>query len=283
MIRIALPDWIAQRQYFEWQHHHIAYWQAGQGETLLLIHGFPTAAWDWQAVWPSLGEHHHLIAPDLLGFGCSDKPHPYRYRITEQAQMILALLHRHAISRCRILAHDYGDSVAQELISLVHEQKTTLQISDVTFLNGGLFPETHRPVLAQRLLRSWLGPLMAAMMQKGTLKRNFRRLFGEKNPPSDEEIDAFWALINFNQGKRVMPSMIQYMRERQAHRQRWLSAMNESGIPLRLINGVEDPISGKHLVERYRQLISAAEVIELAGVGHYPQIETPDAIVAAMV
>lgn len=43
-------------------------------ETLLLIHGFPTASWDWYKVWDALTARFHVLAPDMLGFGFSDKP-----------------------------------------------------------------------------------------------------------------------------------------------------------------------------------------------------------------
>jgi pimeloyl-ACP methyl ester carboxylesterase len=48
-----------------------------------------------------------------------------------------------------------------------------------------------------------------------------------------------------------------------------------------LINGLEDPISGRSIVARWRQLLPAAPVFELADVGHYPQVEAPEEVLAA--
>jgi pimeloyl-ACP methyl ester carboxylesterase len=47
------------------------------------------------------------------------------------------------------------------------------------------------------------------------------------------------------------------------------------------VNGLEDPVSGAQMVARYRELVPHADVVELPGVGHYPQLEAPDAVVAA--
>lgn len=58
-------------------------------------------------------------------------------------------------------------------------------------------------------------------------------------------------------------------------RDRWLSAMQSGGVPLRVIDGEVDPVSGAHMVERYRQLIADADTVLLPGIGHYPQIEAP--------
>ena len=57
--------------------------------------------------------------------------------------------------------------------------------------------------------------------------------------------------------------------------------MQTSAIPMRLINGLDDPVSGQHLLERYGQLIPHADVVGLEGIGHYPQLEAPGAVLAA--
>ena len=54
-------------------------------------YGFPTASWDWYLLWPKLVEKYHVIAPDLLGFGFSNKPQ-LSLQHTDQANMIEALL-----------------------------------------------------------------------------------------------------------------------------------------------------------------------------------------------
>lgn len=50
---------------------------------------------------------------------------------------------------------------------------------------------------------------------------------------------------------------------------------------MRLIDGMDDPVSGRQLLERYRELIPDADAIELEGIGHYPQVEAPGAVLAA--
>jgi pimeloyl-ACP methyl ester carboxylesterase len=42
-----------------------------------------------------------------------------------------------------------------------------------------------------------------------------------------------------------------------------------------------DPVSGRHLADRYRELVPAADVVVLEGVGHYPQLEAPESVCAA--
>ena len=273
---IALADWRARGQDFEFRGHALRYWTAGPDDAapLLLIHGFPTASWDWHYVWAPLAAQYRLIACDMLGFGDSVKPRGHAYSLLEQADVQQALLaHLGVAGPMHVLAHDYGDSVAQELLARHHEQR--IQLASCVFLNGGLFPETHHPVLVQKLLLSPLGPLFGKLFSRRTLAANFAKVFGPQTQPSEQELDDFWSLIAHNDGPAVMHRLIRYMPERRVQRERWLAAMQRGGVPLRLIDGALDPISGAHMLARYRELIPAADTVSLEGIGHYPQTEAP--------
>lgn len=271
---IALDDWQARGRSFSFNGQAIRYWTAGQGEPLLLIHGFPTASWDWHYLWQPLAQRFRVIACDMLGFGYSAKPRGHTYNLLEQADLQQALLAHLGINEpVHVLAHDYGDSVAQELIA--RHQEGRLPLASCVFLNGGLFPETHRPVLMQKLLLSPLGALLGPLFSRSKLKANLTRVFGPQTPPSEAELDAFWALIAHNDGPKVMHRLIRYMLDRRVNRERWVAAMQETRVPLRVIDGALDPISGAHMVARYRELIESPDTVLLAAIGHYPQTEAP--------
>lgn len=72
-----------------------------------------------------------------------------------------------------------------------------------------------------------------------------------------------------------MHRLIRYMPERRQQRQRWVTAMQATTLPMRVIDGAFDPISGAHMVARYRELISDPDTVLLDGIGHYPQLEAP--------
>jgi pimeloyl-ACP methyl ester carboxylesterase len=79
----------------------------------------------------------------------------------------------------------------------------------------------------------------------------------------------------------VMPQLIGYMAERRRPRTRWVGALVDASVPLRLIDGLADPISGAHMVARCHELVPAVEITELEGIGHYPQVEAPEAVLSA--
>ena len=273
---IALDEWRAQGQALDFRGHTIRYWTAGdtQAQPLLLIHGFPSASWDWHRLWAPLAERYRLIACDMLGFGYSAKPRGHAYSLLEQADLQQALLaHLGERRPLHVLAHDYGDSVAQELIA--RHQEGQLQLAGCVFLNGGLFPETHHPVRVQKLLLGPLGPLIGRLFSRRKLAQSFARIFGPHTQASEAELDALWQLVAYNNGPAVMHRLIRYMPERRQQRQRWVTAMQATTLPMRVIDGAFDPISGAHMVARYRELIADADTVLLDGIGHYPQLEAP--------
>jgi len=279
----TIVDWRRAGAYIE-HHGHRIFWRedgATDAPALLLIHGFPTASCDWETLWPELAKRYRVLAFDMIGFGFSDKPVDYNYSILDQADICEALLRERGIDRYHVLAHDYGDTVAQELLARSVEPGDRPMLQSVCFLNGGLFPETHRPVLIQKLLLSPVGPLVARLTNRKAVARNMRRIFGPRTQPDAALIDAFWELMTMHDGLKVFPQLIGYMPERRLRRERWVGALQATSLPLKLIDGAHDPVSGAHMVQRYRELIARPDITELPGIGHYPQIEAPRDVLAA--
>jgi pimeloyl-ACP methyl ester carboxylesterase len=248
--------------------------------TILLLHGFPTSSWDWQPLWQSLAQDYRLIALDMLGFGFSDKPNNRHYTIHRQADFVESLVSAKALKQFHVLAHDYGDTVAQELLARQLEGAGKGQWQSCCFLNGGLFPETHRALLTQKLLLSPIGGLLNRVTGYAKFCKNFSSVFGQQTKPSEQQLEDFWWLINFNKGKHIFHNLITYMRDRRQHRQRWVTALQQSTIPLALINGSVDPVSGAHMVARYQTLQCRLDYLaELPLIGHYPQVEAPDQVI----
>ena len=276
-----LSHWQSQGEYLSLCGRNIFVIEDGDRSlpTLLFIHGFPTASWDWQPMWQTLKQHFHLVAMDMLGFGFSDKPDQHTYSIHGQADIVEALVEAKSLKQFHVLAHDYGDTVAQELLARQMEGKGAGQWLTCCFLNGGLFPETHRARLIQKLLLSPLGSMLNKLSGYSQFKRSFSGVFGPSTKPDETELKEFWQLINYNDGKHIFHNLITYMRDRKLHRQRWVEVLQHSTIPLALINGSVDPVSGAHMVSRYKELGCRLDYLgELASIGHYPQVEDPEGV-----
>jgi pimeloyl-ACP methyl ester carboxylesterase len=272
---ITLDEWERGGSYSTINGHRIFCREGGSGTPLVLIHGFPTASWDWEGSWAALTERWRVITLDMLGFGFSAKPN-VPYSILRQADLFEARLKALGVSEYHVLAHDYGDTVAQELLA-----RKPAGLKSMCFLNGGLFPETHRALLVQKLLLSPLGGLIARTTSRSRFEASLRRIFGRSTPPSREHLDGYWKLLLHEDGLRVMPKLIHYMPERIEHRERWVGALQTTSVPLKVIDGAADPVSGAHMVARYRELVPSPNVTLLEEIGHYPQVEAPQAVLEA--
>lgn len=285
MLSHRLEDYIKQADFSELFGHRIAHWQSLDFQenhdkgTVLFIHGFPSAAWDWHFQWQHLSEKYRLVSLDLLGFGLSDKPYEHQYSLLEQADIVQSLLNKLGVNKYHILAHDYGDSVAQELLSRQETDKQVAEIMSICFLNGGLFASHHRPLLTQKLLKSRFGGWVSLFMNKASLRKGFNKIFAANSQPSTEDIDILWQLIAHNNGKRVLPKLLSYIDERHQHGKRWIASMISTTAPLYFINGVHDPISGQHMLDHYIDIIPNPRTTAL-NVGHYPQLEAPQDVLS---
>lgn len=161
---------------------------ADRSECLLLLHGFPTSSHDWAHLLPELlSRFGRVVALDFLGMGFSDKPLHHTYSIHEQADITESLLRHLNVTRTHVLAHDYGDTVAQELLARQqHGQSDALFIDSICFLNGGLFPAMHRPRPIQSLLRGPLGFVVSKFVSYGIFQHSFCRVFGPRTQPSEQ-------------------------------------------------------------------------------------------------
>lgn len=277
---MQLEAWYQQGKVLSVNQLEVFYRREGQGETLICLHGFPTSSWDFAALWPALAAKFDTVAHDLIGFGRSDKKHR-AITIKLQADIVEQLAIDLNIHSAHIFAHDLGDTVAQELLARKAEGAARVNWLSCVFLNGGLFPETHIPRKVQTLLASPLGPLVARLISKRAFSKTFRDIFSPQHPPTQNFLDGSWQLLMEGNGRRLMPKLIAYMQERRENRQRWVTPLIESTIPLRLINGTLDPVSGLHAAERYKELVVNADIVLIDHAGHYPHVESPADVLEA--
>jgi pimeloyl-ACP methyl ester carboxylesterase len=218
----------------------------------------------------------------MVGYGFSSKPREWGYTTFDQVDVLQDLIEHLDIPRVHILAHDYGNTITQELLARYAEGRINFEIASICFLNGALFPETHRPIFAQKLLISPLGALFGKLIPDAIFKKNLSKVFGPDTKPSEAELNDYLTLFKHNDGKLIAHRLIRYMTERAKYRERWVPPLQEMSQPFRFINGLADPVSGMHLVERFREIVpDQRDIIELDGIGHFPHLESPAAVVTA--
>jgi pimeloyl-ACP methyl ester carboxylesterase len=85
---------------------HVA--EAGQGDAVVLQHGWPQHWWEWRHLIPPLAERYRVICPDIRGFGWSEEPADDDYLKETLVDDLLALLAELGVERIRFVGHDWG-------------------------------------------------------------------------------------------------------------------------------------------------------------------------------
>lgn len=276
-----LKQWFLNGKFFPYQQYELFYREEGKGKTVVLIHGYPTSSLDWKKVWPSFAAHYQVIALDLLGFGFSDKPAGHAYSVMDHADMLEALFQHLDLNSVNLVAHDLGVGIAQELLARRMRDPALPTIASVVFMNGGLFAEVYRPRFIQKLFASAIGPWIAPKIPKSAFKKAMRNMFGVNSQPGEDDLDIWFEQLEYKDGRHALYGLNKAILDRAVYRERLVAPLQQNLVPMLLLNGADDPNSGAHMAQRYREVVPNAQVIELVGVGHWPMWEAREAVFSA--
>ncbi len=246
---------------------------------MLFLHGYPSSSYDWRFAFDRLKEH-RLLLFDFLGYGLSDKPRDQVYSLQIQADIVEALAGRFGDEPVTIVAHDMGSSVATEILARALEGRLPFQIGSALLFNASLVREKASLLWGQKLLLSRLGPLAARLTNESGFRRQFAGIFSTAHPLSEEEAADQWSLLSQQDGHRLLDRLIYYNRERVTPpwAERWHHALAEWPGRLELAWAELDPICTEDVLQAVLRLRPRVTLTRLPGLGHYPQIEDPQAV-----
>jgi pimeloyl-ACP methyl ester carboxylesterase len=262
--------------------HRLSYRRRGFGASVLMLHGFPTWSFDYAEVAANLEKDHDTVTLDFLGYGASDKPKPYRYSVTESADLVEELVQKLGLKAIHMVAHDYGAIVCQELLDRHRRHVLPFDIAHVFIMNSGIVYKAYRPTRLQKFLRiPLLGGILARHISPERLRAALDRLMGG-NKTTDIQFGDLWYGISLRNGHKLSNLLIRYNNERDVHHARWEWALRSWKGPLTLMWGLMDPVSGSAVLEQARETLPTAKVVALTNVGHFPMIEDPLSVATAI-
>lgn len=151
------------------------YREQGQGRPLVLLHGFGASSFSWRRIMPALSGRCRVIAPDLKGFGLSQKPRDTGYAVADQAELIIDFMRRLDLQNVILGGHSFGGAVAL-LTELTISETSESPISGLILMDAAAYPQPLpaffkilRTPLLNRLTLSLLPP---AMLVRSMLKQS---------------------------------------------------------------------------------------------------------------
>jgi len=253
------------------------------GAALTFLHGYPSCSLDSAPVIDQLTRAWRIVAVDFPGFGASVRPTGHRYSIHAAADAVEGMWHAARVTSTVLVAHDYGVSVAQELLARRAEGALGTEVTAVVWMNGGLYPDLHRPTIGQQMmLDPEHGAEVAAAVTEAMFVDGIRGTWGERRAMDDAEIHEMWCSMDEGGGVAQMHDLLGYLADRRQHEARWRTALETCDLPTAFVWGDLDPVSGAHMIARVEDRIPSARIVRLADVGHWPPLEAPDVVAEAI-
>ncbi len=246
-------------------------------ETMVVLHGYPTSSYDYYKVLPELSKHYRVIIHDHLGFGFSDKPLDYSYSLLDQADLALQLWQLLGVKKIHLLAHDYGTSVATEIIARNNNHELTIEIEKLTLCNGSMHIELSKLRTIQKLLKNkWLGKYVAKLTTYAIFSKNLRNVYFDKTKVSNNELKDMWMQLEYNEGRKVIHKLSQYINERYTYWNRWIGALKETNLQTNIVWAKNDPVAVPAIARLIATEISNNKLFWIENTGHFPMLENPD-------
>jgi haloalkane dehalogenase len=269
----GLPDFPFEPRYREVDGLRLAHIDEGDGQPVLFLHGEPTWSFLWRKVIPPVrNAGYRCIAPDLAGFGRSDKPTEVGwYSYDRHVELVAALLDELDLQDAIGVVHDWGGSIGMRLAVEDPERIGRLVVMDT-----GLFTGRQKMTDAWRAFRDFVE--RTEDLPVGMLVR--RACFTD---PGDEVAAAYEAPFPnpaSKAGARAFPLMLptEPGAPGAAAGQRVLKALREDDRPILSLWADSDPIIPPRVGERFCEAIGAPPPRLIEGASHFLQEDAGEEI-----
>jgi pimeloyl-ACP methyl ester carboxylesterase len=258
---------------------HVA--RAGAGKPLLLLHGWPEFWLTWEPVMTRLAGRYTLVAPDLRGFGDSDKPDG-PYGPEQHATDMLALMDALGFERFGVIGHDVGGAAMQPLARTAPARVTGLFFFDFVYPGiGGRMgaPDRLNHIWYQSFHQMEMAPALVGATRETcrTYIGHFLKNWSHRKDAFDAVLDAF--TDNFMKPGNLAGGFAHY---RAAHAGRIRMMQGEISklppivIPTCVRWAEHDPLFPYAWTDRMSETFINLDLAMLSGVGHFPHREDPD-------
>ncbi|WP_028049626.1 alpha/beta fold hydrolase [Cellulomonas sp. URHD0024] len=262
---------------------HLAYLDVGPvaGPPVLLLHGIPTSSWLYRTIAARLAaDGLRAVAPDLLGFGASDKPAGRDlYAARQQADRLLTLVDHLGLSQVTLVVHDAGGPWGFELVDRHPER-----VAGLVVLNTTAYADAFTPPRDIRALGGPLGPAMLAMMRSPLGRPMVHKMvagFTHAGKSLDPAVtEPHWLALR-DGGTTALRAFAQDLPAFTAEFPRYAAALRRLDAPAAVVWGTHDPVlRADRLVQRFVDdlRLDAADVHLLDGASHFLQEDRPDDI-----
>ncbi len=242
---------------------------------VLFLHGNPGCGRDWVPLMEQVGSFCRAIAPDMPGFGQAAKPDTFNYTVAGYADHITALVDALGLQHVHLVLHDFGGPWG-----LTWAAANPSRVRSLTLFNVGVL----RGYRWHYLARIWRMPIIGEIFQATTSRLTFRAVLRHGNPRGlpREFVDGMYD--NYDRGtRRAILQLYRATSNLGAAADALSAALRPLDLDTLVLWGRADPYLPHRFAEEQRDVFPRAEVIYLDDSGHWPFIDNPAAVDAAVI
>jgi pimeloyl-ACP methyl ester carboxylesterase len=250
---------------------------SGMGDPVVFLHGIPSQAYLWRDVAQVVSHRARVIAPDLLGFGFSDRPDDGDYSPAGQASFIQRVLGELGVDRYALVVHDYGALVGAELLARDPDAVSHLIVLNTSFWEDDWAGSRWNPF---RLLSlPGVGEVAFRVARKFMLREAFGLYVTERQRLTSDVMDVYWH--PFTDGfagvlLRLFRDRVGRMDERSFCR--WRDAIEAYDRPSLVIWGDRDPTFRTWTGRRIASILPAGNLELFEHSNHFVPEDRPEAL-----
>lgn len=238
------------------------YLEGGQGDTIVLVHGFGADKDNFMRTAAYLTRHYHVVIPDLPGFGDASRDMDADYSITQQAANLRAFLYKLGLERVHLGGSSMGGFVAAEFAARYPELVASLWLLSPAGTSAGLNQDLEREYAATGAL-PWLIPTVDDFdtLLRATTERPYFL------PQSTRRRLALRGAADYALHTRVM---------RELQNAQFIEArFFRIETPALIVWGSADRIHKPAGADALQAVMPHGRIIMMHGIGHLPMVEAP--------
>ena len=241
-------------------------WPVGTGPPVILIHGFMGMAYDWRANIEQLGKHFHVHAPDLPGFGFSDKPLDFDYTSNGYAEFIVSFLDRYKIKRAVLVGNSMGGQIALETCVKYPER-----VAGLVLVDSGGYPQSVEFLPFKLLGIPIIDRMAMALVNRTVISIMLRKgIYFNSSFVTHAVVRNYSSVYSTADARKIPPIVIRKMVKDEVY---IASNLHNVKCPTLVIWGVEDKVISPRRAEAFRRDIKGASLLMVPRAGHMPQVE----------
>ena len=256
------------------------YVDEGAGDPLLFVHGTPTWSFEWRHVIRALSPQWRCVAPDLVGFGLSERPRGFAYTPEAHAAAIADFVDRIDVPPFTLVVHDFGGPIALPLCLRQPERVTRLVIINSWMWSFAGDHEMEKNARLAggalgRFLYQWVNFSLRVLMpyaygDRRQLTREIHRQYLDRFPDHWSRATVLWRLAHALLGSSNYYDSL------------WRQREQLRGRPALILWGMRDRAFRPNQLARWRDTLPDARIVELANAGHWPHEEAPAQVITEL-